>query len=102
VTEAEHLLLFARGKALIADAGYDSDRLVEAIKHRGMKPIVAMNPTRKYNRRRKNRALYHLRGNVECMFHALKRFRAIATRYEKSSVNFLALVHLGCIMLWLN
>jgi transposase len=94
-------MFFARGKALIADAGYDSDRLVEDIRHRGMKPVIAMHPSRKYNRRRRSRALYNLRSNVECMFHSLKRFRAIATRYEKSAVNFLALVHLGCSMLWL-
>jgi len=39
---------------------------------------------------------------VECFFHSLKRFRAIATRYEKKSQNFLALVHIACITLWLN
>jgi transposase len=35
-------------------------------------------------------------------FHHLKRFRAIATRYEKTAQNYLALVQLGCIILWLN
>ena len=100
--EAEQLIEHATGKALVADAGYDADRIVDAIRQRGMKPIIAMNPTRKYNRRRKSRALYRLRGNVECFFHDLKRFRAIASRYEKTAVNFLGAVHVACIFIWIN
>jgi transposase len=100
--EAERLIEHATGKALIADAGYDADRIVDAVRERGMKPVIAMNPTRKYNRRRKSRALYHLRGNVECFFHDLKRFRAIASRYEKTATNFLAAIHVACILVWLN
>jgi transposase len=101
-TEAEHLIQYATGKALIADAGYDADRIVLAAKARGMNPVIAMNPTRKHNRRRKNRPLYRLRYEVECFFHRLKRFRAIATRYEKTGTNFLAIVHLACILMWLT
>jgi transposase len=33
---------------------------------------------------------------------ALKRFRAVATRYEKTGTNYLAIVHVACIMAWLN
>lgn len=76
--------------------------IVGAVRRRGMKPVIAMNPTRKYNRRRKARALYRLRGNVECFFHDIKRFRAIARRYEKTAANFLAAVHVACILVWLN
>jgi transposase len=35
-------------------------------------------------------------------FHNLKRFRAIATRYEKTARNYLALVQLACARLWLE
>ena len=101
-TEAETLIEHATGKALIADAGYDADRIVDVVRQRGMKPVIAMNPQRKYNRRRKSRALYRLRGNVECFFHDIKRFRAIASRYEKTATNYLAVVHVACILVWLN
>jgi len=37
---------------------------------------------------------------VECFFHWLKRFRAIATRFEKTAQNFLALTHVACAALW--
>ena len=61
-----------------------------------------MNPTRKYNRRRKDPRLYRLRGKVENFFHDIKRFRAVASRYEKTARNFLAVVHIACIFQWLN
>jgi transposase len=38
---------------------------------------------------------------VECFFHNLKRFRAIATRFEKTARNFLALTRVACAWLWL-
>lgn len=100
--QAETLIEKASGKALVADAGYDADRIIDAVRARGMKPVIAMNPTRKYNRRRKDRRLYRLRGNVECFFHDIKRFRAVASRYEKTARNFLAVVHVACLFLWLN
>jgi transposase len=39
---------------------------------------------------------------VECCFHTFKRFRAVATRYEKTATNFLAIVHVACITMWLD
>lgn len=99
---AESLIAHAEGEALVGDAGYDADRIIEAVQARDMKPVIAMNPCRKYNRRRKDRRLYRLRGNVECFFHDIKRFRAVASRYEKTARNFLAVVHVACIFLWLN
>jgi IS5 family transposase len=41
-----------QGKALVADAGHDADRIIDAIRARGMKPMIVMKPTRTYNRRR--------------------------------------------------
>lgn len=96
------MIQFANGGAVLADAAYDSDDIIAAVRERGMKPVIAMNPTRKYNRRRKCRVLYKLRGQIECFFHRLKRFRAIATRFEKTATNFLATVHVGCLLLWLD
>jgi len=86
----------------MADAGYDADRIVDAVRTRGMKPVIAMNPTRKHHRRRKDRARYRLRYQVECFFHDIKRFRAIASRFEKTARNFLAAIHIACIFVWIN
>jgi transposase len=46
--------------------------------------------------------LYAKRYLVECFFHNLKRFRAIATRFEKTARNFLALTQIACAWLWLE
>jgi transposase len=50
----------------------------------------------------KDRKLYRLRYLVELFFHSLKRFRAIATRFEKTARNYLALIHVACANLWLG
>jgi transposase len=42
------------------------------------------------------------RYRVEVFFHNLKRLRAVATRYEKTARNYLALVQIVCGWLWLN
>ena len=91
----------ATGKACIADSGYCSKQIREAIRARGMKPVIAPNPTHPV-KARLDKELYALRFRVECGFHTLKRFRAVATRYEKTSTNYLAIVHIACITMWLN
>lgn len=100
-TEAEDLLAYAHGAACIADTAYDSAAIRETAQSRGMKVVIPSHPLRK-TKRRPDKKLYRLRYMVECFFHRLKRFRAIATRYEKSSTNFLALVHIACLSMWLN
>jgi transposase len=98
---ADELLANARGKALIADTGYDSNRFRQAVRDNGMKPVIGSKPERP-RKLPKNRALYAKRYLVECFFHQLKRFRAIATRFEKTSRNFLALTQVACAWLWLE
>jgi transposase len=99
---ADELLAHTQGRALIGDSGYDSDDLVQKIRRRGMKVVICCNPTRKRHRRRLNRHLYRKRYRVECLFHDLKRFRAVASRYEKTAQNYLAIVELACAWRWLN
>jgi transposase len=72
----------------------------ELIRAKGMKAVIAPNGMRAV-KPRLDRKLYGLRYRIECGFHALKRFRAVATRYEKSGTNFLAAVHVACIWVWL-
>jgi transposase len=98
---ARELLQHARGKALIGDTGYDSNAFIHAVRCAGMRPVIHSKPERK-KKHYLIRALYRQRYLVEVFFHSLKRFRAVATRYEKTATNYLALVQVACIWLWLN
>jgi transposase len=102
MTAANELLAHAQGRAFIGDTGYDSDELVRKIRRRGMKVVICCNPTRKFHRRRLDKKLYRQRYRVECLFHDLKRFRAIASRYDKTARNYLAMVELACAWRWIN
>jgi transposase len=97
---ATELLDHARGKALIGDTGYDSNEFRQALRTREIKAVIHSKPERK-RALPLDRALYGKRYLVEVFFHSLKRFRAIATRYEKTARNYLALVHVACAWLWL-
>ena len=101
MTVARELLAHASGKALIGDAGYDSNDFLQAVRDHGLKPVICPNPCRSF-KPRINRRLYRRRYLVEVFFHNLKRFRAIATRYEKTARNFLALVQLASARIWLD
>lgn len=98
---ARELLAHARGKAVIGDTGYDSNEYRLASRKRGMQPVIRSKPERR-KKPRLARKLYRQRYRVEVFFHRLKRFRALATRYEKSARNYLALLHIACITLWLG
>lgn len=86
-----------RGALVIADRGYDTNAVRDAIAERGATPNIPP----KLNRRFKppfSRVLYRGRNAIERMFGRLKDFRRIATRYDKLATNFLAAVHLAAII----
>ena len=45
---------------------------------------------------------YRLRNRVERFFNKLKQFRRIATRYEKPAANYLAMIKIATIRIWLR
>lgn len=98
--KADELLDHAPGKAFIADTGYDSNRFRQALRDKKKLAVTGSKPERP-RKLPKSRELYAKRYLVECFVHSLKRFRAIATRFEKSARNVLALTQLACAWLWL-
>ncbi len=89
------------GQILLADAAYDSDALRDALAARGAWANVKPMPHRK-NAPAFSTFLYRYRNLVERFFNKLKHFRAIATRYEKHDANYLALVKLAAIRIWMR
>lgn len=89
------------GQILLADRAYDSDAMRAELKSRGAWACVKPMPNRK-NIPAFSAFLYRYRHKVECFFSKIKHFRAIATRYEKHAENYLALVKLAAIRIWLR
>jgi len=89
------------GEILLADAAYDSDALRQAMDARGAWACIKAMPRRK-DPPAFSPFLYRYRNLVERFFNRLKHFRAIATRYEKHAENYLALVKLAAIRIWLR
>jgi transposase len=86
---------------VMADAAYDSDALRGEIAAKHAKAVIPNNPSRarKYPL---DKALYAERHLIECCFSKLKQFRRVATRYEKTARNYLAVVALAATVLWLR
>ena len=87
-------------RIVLADKGYDSDAIRRQIEATGAAPNIPP----KVNRCWKpcfSPVLYRGRNAIERMFGRLKDFRRIATRYEKRAANYLAMVHVGMLLLWL-
>ena len=86
---------------LIADKGYDSDRLREALAERGVKSCIAGRANRKepivYDTE-----LYKRRNLIERLFGRLKDWRRIATRYDRCAHTFFSAICIAAtVSFWL-
>lgn len=86
--------------AVLADKGYDSDALLAYIASLGAQAVI---PSRKNRRQQRaiDRELYKDRNKVERFFNRIKHYRRVATRYEKTGRNYLAMLHVVSAMVWL-
>jgi transposase len=89
-----------RPKRVVGDKGYNAEHIRRYLRRRGIRHTI---PRRTDERRRGpfDKAAYRLRNRVERLINRLKQFRRIATRYEKRADNYLAMLHIGAILLWL-
>jgi transposase len=88
-------------KVVMADTAYDADHFRQAIADKGAIAVIPSNPSRA----RKcplDRHLYAQRHLVECCFSKLKQFRRVATRFEKTARNYLAIITIAATVLWLR
>lgn len=85
----------------MADTAYDADYLRAAIADKGAVAVIPNNPSRarKYPL---DKQLYTQRHLVECCFSRLKQFRHVATCFEKTAKNYLAVVTLAATILWMR
>ena len=83
---------------IIMDKGYSDSLVREVVRAKCCVPVV---PPKKGIKKpwRYDKALYKQRNEVERLFHHLKNFRRIATRYDKLDSSYRAFVALGLVML---
>ena len=86
---------------VMADTAYDADHFRQAIADKGAIAVIPNNPSRA-KKHPLDKHLYAQRHLVECCFSRLKQFRRVATRFEKTARNYLAVVTLAAIVLWLR
>jgi transposase len=89
-----------RPQRVAGDKAYSSRQIRRWLRQHGIRVTIP----RKANERRRgafNKQLYRLRARVEQLINRLKQFRRIATRYEKRGDNYLGMVTIGAILLWL-
>jgi len=99
---ADALLPDLKAGILIADKAFDAqERVIEPLQQAGTMAVIPPKANRK-DPRPYDRDLYKARHLIENFFCKLKPYRAIATRYDKRAINFLAGIYAASIAIWLN
>lgn len=89
-----------RPKRVVGDKGYSSRAIRQYLQRRSIRLTIP----RRCNECRKgsfNKVIYRQRNRVERLINRLKQFRRIATRYEKRAANYLTMLILAAVLLWL-
>ena len=90
-----------RGAKVLADKAYDADWIRQLIAKQKCKAHIPPRSSRLkdifYSKR-----LYKQRNLIERCINKLKQFRRIATRYDRLPENFLAMIKLATIRLWMK
>lgn len=89
-----------RPKRLAGDKAYSNQRIRHYLRQKGIRVTIP----RKANEHRRgpfDKQRYKLRARIEQLIGRLKQFRRIATRYEKRADNYLGMVTIGAILLYL-
>ena len=98
--QASPLIEGLPAEIVMADTAYDADHFREAIADKGALAVIPNNPSRS-RKHPLDKHLYAQRHLVEC-FSKLKQFRRVATRYEKTAGNYLAVITIAAIALWIR
>jgi transposase len=89
------------GAILLADRAYDANAIRDFVSERGAWPNIPPMPQRR-DTFAFSPWLYRQRNLVERFFNKIKHFRAIATRYDKLAENYLAMIKIAAIRIWLR
>lgn len=97
--QAIPLLIGVEATHVIADKGYDSNKILGFVHQQGAIAVIPPKSNRKHPQEY-DRELYKQRNLIERAFNKLKHWRRIATRYDRRSLYFLAALHLASAVTW--
>lgn len=100
MTVAHSLLANIRRAYVVGDKGYDANDLRDQLHRQRCRVVIPSNGSRR-RKRPFNRQVYRRRHRVENFFQRLKRYRRVATRYEKLAVTFFGMVCFAAALVWL-
>ena len=100
----EKRLVDDKPERLIGDRAYDSDPLDGRLVEQGILLIAPHKRNRKKPKTQDGRSLrrYRRRWKVERLFAWLQNYRRILVRYDRFLENYLAFVHLACIIIFIR
>ncbi len=97
-----------RPDVLIADKAYDTGAHRQMLRRRGIKVVIPARRFRPDTRRRPgrpatyDRQIYRRRNVIERGFNAVKKWRGLASRYDKLATHFRGGAVLRAILIWLD
>ena len=83
----------------MADKGYDAAWFEGELKANGVRQVVIPSRARSKKPRTIDKELYKQRNKVERYFNKLKNWRKVATRYEKTARNFIAITQFAATII---
>lgn len=102
VSYGESLILSSpKAESVVADKGYDSKALRELIESRGAQHVIPRKGNSKQGNDDIDWCLYRYRHLVENAFLKIKKYRGVATRYDKLARNYHSVVALAFSLMWL-
>jgi transposase len=99
-TQADRLLENVKTEYVIADKGYDNERVLQKVVELGAVAVIPPRSNRKAQREY-DRQLYKERNLIERTFNKLKHCRRLATRYDRKALYFRSFLYLAASLLWL-
>ena len=97
--QAAPLLTGIKATHVIADKGYDANRVLDFICAQEAEAVIPPKSNRNVQREY-DRELYKQRNVIERTFNRRKSWRGIATRYDRRSLYHLAFLHLAAAVTW--
>jgi transposase len=90
-----------RPKRVAGDKAYTGRPIRSYLRRRGIGAVIPRRTNESRRGTRFDRPAYRERNRVERTLNRLKQFRRIATRYEKRAHNYLTMLTIAAILLWL-